>query len=137
MKLDDILTESGVPTDKALYNTVKSEIKSKFDKWPSAYASAALVKEYKKRGGGYKSKTNESLDTWFKEKWVDVSRKDKDGKHPECGRDDADKGAYPKCTPKKKADSMSKKEKKSASDRKRKAENKNTSSTPKFVSTKS
>lgn len=136
MKLDDIINESGVPTDKELYNRVKSEIKSKFDKWPSAYASAALVKEYKRRGGGYRSRVNEGLDKWFKERWVDISRKDKSGKHPECGRDDADKGAYPKCVPQKKASTLSKKEKKSASNRKRNAENKNTSKTPEFISTK-
>ena len=41
------------------------------------------------------------LNRWFKEKWVDVSRKDKDGKHPPCGRSKAKlsgKG-YPKCRP--------------------------------------
>ena len=36
-------------------------------------------------------KEEKDLRDWFKEKWVDVSRKDKDGKHPPCGRDDADK----------------------------------------------
>lgn len=41
------------PTNKALYNRVKSEAKKKFDVWPSAYASAWLTKEYKKRGGKY------------------------------------------------------------------------------------
>ena len=69
------------------------------------------------------------LRDWFKEKWVDVSRKDKDGKHPPCGRDDADKSSrgYPKCRPSKKvssktpktAGSMSAKEKKAATKRKR------------------
>jgi hypothetical protein len=44
------------------------------------------------------------LKRWFKEKWVDISRKVK-GKHPECGRSDADKGAYPKCRPKHKVNS--------------------------------
>jgi hypothetical protein len=41
------------------------------------------------------------LNRWFKEKWVDVSRKDKDGKHPPCGRKKAKKGSkgYPKCRP--------------------------------------
>lgn len=41
------------------------------------------------------------LNRWFKEKWVDVSRKDKDGKHPPCGRSKAKKGSkgYPKCRP--------------------------------------
>jgi hypothetical protein len=33
------------------------------------------------------------LKRWFKEKWVDISKKDESGKHPECGRSDADKGA--------------------------------------------
>jgi len=42
------------PTNKALYNRVKAEAKKKFDTWPSAYASAWLVKTYKKRGGGYR-----------------------------------------------------------------------------------
>ena len=60
MKIEDIYLVEGdndEPTDKALYNRVKSEAKNKFDKWPSAYASAWLVKEYKKRGGKYKSKS--------------------------------------------------------------------------------
>lgn len=42
------------PTNPALYARVKSEAKSKFDTWPSAYGSAWLVKTYKKRGGGYR-----------------------------------------------------------------------------------
>jgi hypothetical protein len=41
------------PTNKALYNRVKNEAKKKFKKWPSAYASAWLVKTYKARGGKY------------------------------------------------------------------------------------
>src|SRR6056300_1216064 len=43
-----------VPTNKALYSRVKSEAKRKFDRWPSAYGSAWLVREYKKRGGKYR-----------------------------------------------------------------------------------
>jgi len=43
-----------VPTNKALYNRVKAEAKRKFDRWPSAYGSAWLVREYKKRGGKYR-----------------------------------------------------------------------------------
>ena len=42
------------PTNKALYNRVKTEAKKKYTVWPSAYASAYVVKEYKKRGGKYK-----------------------------------------------------------------------------------
>jgi len=39
--------------NKALYSRVKSEAKRKFDVYPSAYANAWLVREYKKRGGTY------------------------------------------------------------------------------------
>ena len=69
------------------------------------------------------------LRRWFKEEWVDVSRKNKKGEHPPCGRDEAktDSKGYPKCRPKKKvssktpktAGSMSAKEKKRATRRKR------------------
>ena len=41
------------PTNKPLYNRVKNEIKGKVKVWPSAYASALLVKTYKARGGKY------------------------------------------------------------------------------------
>jgi hypothetical protein len=43
----------------------------------------------------------EDLRRWFKEKWVDVSKK-VGGKHPPCGRKDADGKSYPKCRPSKK-----------------------------------
>jgi hypothetical protein len=69
------------------------------------------------------------LRRWFKEKWVDVSRKDKDGKHPPCGRGEAktDSKGYPKCRPSKKVSSktpkttrgMSQSDKKAATRRKR------------------
>ena len=42
------------PTNKALYSRVKAEAKSKFAVYPSAYANAWLVREYKKRGGTYR-----------------------------------------------------------------------------------
>ena len=45
--------KSPVPKNKALYSRVKSEAKKKFDTFPSAYASAWIVREYKKRGGTY------------------------------------------------------------------------------------
>jgi hypothetical protein len=59
------INEKSVPTNKKLYNSVKARIKKKFKVWPSAYASAAVVKAYKAAGGGYRktseSVTNESL----------------------------------------------------------------------------
>jgi len=49
-------TSSGsVPNNQKLYSRVKSEAKAKFkDDYPSAYASAWIVKTYKSRGGGYR-----------------------------------------------------------------------------------
>jgi hypothetical protein len=42
------------PKNKELYSRVKAEAKKKFKgDWPSAYGSAWLVREYKKRGGKY------------------------------------------------------------------------------------
>lgn len=46
-----------VPTNPALYARVKAEAKRKFNVYPSAYANAWLVREYKKRGGGYRTVT--------------------------------------------------------------------------------
>ena len=43
-----------VPTNKRLYSSVKAMVKRKFKVYPSAYANAFLVKEYKKRGGKYR-----------------------------------------------------------------------------------
>jgi predicted RNase H-like HicB family nuclease len=73
---------------------------------------------------------NEDLRTWFKEKWKDISRKKKGGGYPACGAS-AGKGVrakdssrkYPKCVPANKAKNMSKKQKKSAVTRKRRAPN--------------
>ena len=69
------------------------------------------------------------LRRWFEEEWVDVSRKNKKGEHPPCGRSEAktDSKGYPKCRPKKKvssktpktAGSMSAAEKERATRRKR------------------
>ena len=50
----DKMEKANVPTDPALYARVKAEAKAKFDVYPSAYANAWLVREYKKRGGGYR-----------------------------------------------------------------------------------
>lgn len=54
---EPIVIERAVPTNKKLYSSVKSRIKKKFKVWPSAYASAALVKAYKAAGGGYRNES--------------------------------------------------------------------------------
>lgn len=98
--------------------------------------SFAFPSNKKKKKKKSKKKINEvhsdsGLGKWLKEKWVDISRKDKSGKHPPCGasaekegRDKDQKKAYPKCRPAKEAASMSKKEKKKAVSQKRRAEKK-------------
>lgn len=86
---------------------------------------------------------NEDLNKWFKEKWVNIGKK-VDGKHPPCGTS-GDKSGYAKCVPAAKAAGMSKKEKESATRRKRAAQNaagrggsdsKGQGKTPIYVSTK-
>jgi hypothetical protein len=63
------------------------------------------------------------LGYWHKkEKWVDISRKDKSGKHPPCGRSDASKGGKPRCRPASEAAKLSAADKKSESEKKRKVE---------------
>ena len=47
-------TKKPIPTNKRLYSSVKSAVKRKFKVYPSAYANAFLVKEYKRRGGKYR-----------------------------------------------------------------------------------
>ena len=43
-----------IPTNSRLYATVKAAARRKFAVYPSAYANAWLVREYKKRGGRYR-----------------------------------------------------------------------------------
>jgi len=50
----DKRTKSPEPTNKALYNRIKNKVKQSYDTWPSAYASAQVVKQYKAAGGKYK-----------------------------------------------------------------------------------
>ena len=66
------------------------------------------------------------LDKWFKQKWVDIGSKNKDGSFAKCGRSKqkADsKRKYPKCVPLAKATRMTKGERASAVSRKRAAGN--------------
>jgi hypothetical protein len=69
------------------------------------------------------------LGKWFRERWVDISRK-KGGKHPSCGSSADDRKnkqhGYPKCRPAKEAGRMSAKEKKRATEQKRRVERKET-----------
>ena len=43
------------PTNRKLYNRIKSKVRKNYKVYPSAYANGSLVKQYKKAGGGYRS----------------------------------------------------------------------------------
>jgi len=89
-----------VPINLGLYNRIKSSVKRRVKRWPSAYASGQLVRMYKKKGGKYRCSKFGSLDRWFKERWVDVCT----GKP--CGRKKSgDKRKYPYCRPSRKISS--------------------------------
>jgi len=95
---------------------------------------------------------NEDLAVWFGTKkkpkgskqpkgpWVNICRRDKDGKHPPCGRPEAHSKGYPKCRAAGVAGKMSDAQKKSACAQKRRAEKTNpkigTGNKPKMVSYK-
>ena len=66
------------------------------------------------------------LDKWFKQKWVDIGSKRKDGSFSKCGRSKQKKDSkrkYPKCVPLAKATRMSDSQRASAVKRKRAASN--------------
>lgn len=93
------------PINKILYEKIKNEGKNKFKTWPSVYASAWLVREYKKQGGKYKGRRpskDSGLSRWFEEEWIDVCKLPK--KVP-CGRPKISvsnwKKKYPYCRPSK------------------------------------
>ena len=66
----------------------------------------------------FEETTNEDLKNWFKQKWVNIGKKDKSGKHPPCGTSGKKKG-YAKCVPASKAARMTPAQRKSAIRRKR------------------
>ena len=66
------------------------------------------------------------LHKWFKQKWVDIGSKRKDGSFAKCGRSKQKKDAkrkYPKCVPLAKATRMTASQRASAVRRKRAAGN--------------
>jgi hypothetical protein len=89
------------------------------------YIAKKIIKEYVKKFLIEGKKPSGGLTGWFRERWVDISRKKKNGGHPPCGASAGSKArkggkrAYPKCVPASKASSMSSKQKRSAVSRKR------------------
>ena len=63
-----------------------SKARAKFERYPSVYASAWIVREYKKRGGEYiNKKEQKGTSRWFREQWIQVVPFLKTGKKIQCG----------------------------------------------------
>ena len=98
-------SNKNVPRDIKLYNKVIEKAKKIYKKWPSAYASAWVAKEYKNQGGTYTGKKNPQtgITRWLNEEWINVCKLPK--KVP-CGRSKLSaknwKQKYPYCRPSKK-----------------------------------
>lgn len=116
-----------VPMNKSLYRRIQARAKRQF-RWPSIYANAWVVREYKKSGGKYRAacgrgaQKRQGLRKWFDEKWVDLSRPLGPGRWASCGRPSAKSGRYPKCVPLARARRMTKAQIRSAIRRKRRVE---------------
>jgi hypothetical protein len=66
-KYEDVIkprSGGSTPSNPKLYATVVQAAKDKFDVYPSAYANAWVVAEYKRRGGTYKSETKTTKTIW-------------------------------------------------------------------------
>jgi len=75
------VTEKNKPTNPKLWAASIAAAKSKFDVYPSAYANAWASKNYKSKGGGWKSVSESSLDKMNPEptaKEMDAALKDKE-----------------------------------------------------------
>ena len=85
-----------------------------------------IIREYVKNYLIEGKKPSGGLTKWFRQNWIDISRKTKSGGHPPCGASAGTKArkggkrAYPKCVTASRAAGMSSKQKKSAVTRKRK-----------------
>jgi hypothetical protein len=88
------------PINTTLYAKVKAEADKKFLAPTSIYRSAWIVREYKKRGGTYRSDGKpKGLTQWFAEDWVDLNRPNRQG-FEKCGRQRVStRGTYPLCRP--------------------------------------
>ena len=82
------MSDKPKPITQSLYNKVLREARTKFQRFPSLYASAWITREYKKRGGQYDKPKPESggkQQQWFKEKWIQIVPFLTKGEKIECG----------------------------------------------------
>jgi len=87
---------------------------------PEVVALSCLTGQRKQKH--FNDMAKNGLDKWFKQKWVDIGSKRKDGSFAKCGRSKQKKDAkrkYPKCVPLAKATRMTDSQRASAVKRKR------------------
>jgi hypothetical protein len=81
----NLFLEKNCPTDKAKWAASKAAAKSKFDVYPSAYANGWAAKDYKKKGGGWRSCSESVNEAGCWEGYKQVGMKEKDGRQvPNC-----------------------------------------------------
>ena len=78
--------------NKSLYKKATEKAKKKFKRYPSAYASMWIQREYQKEGGKYKNPKPKKGNTtkWLEEEWIQVIPYLKDGKKIACGSQNKD-----------------------------------------------
>jgi hypothetical protein len=80
----NLFLEKNCPTDAAKWAASKAAAKSKFDVYPSAYANGWAAKNYKEKGGGWRS-CSESVNEDCWDGYKNIGGKMKDGKMvPNC-----------------------------------------------------
>jgi hypothetical protein len=90
------------PVNTELYAKAKAEINKIYGTKTSAYRSMALVKRFKSMGGTYRSDGgSKKLQTWRKEKWVDLNQPKEGGGYHVCGHKNTQNNKYPLCRPSK------------------------------------
>ena len=82
----NLFLEKNCPTDAGKWAASKAAAKSKFDVYPSAYANGWAAKNYKSKGGGWRTcKESVQLDEGCWDGYKQVGMKDKNGKMvPNC-----------------------------------------------------
>ena len=92
------------PIDKQLYEDVKKMANTLFKSPTGIFRSLWIQREYKKRGGLYKTKkTSSKVQQWLDEKWIDINnpilKNNKIIGYNKCGSVNKQNMLYPLCRP--------------------------------------
>ena len=86
------------PVNKELYAKAKAKANQTYGTHTSAYRSMAIQKYYKSMGGAYRSDGgSKKLQTWRKEKWIDLNQPRSDGSQTSLSRAPKEGGGYHVC----------------------------------------